>query len=130
MGERYDWRLVFAAMDKMEKAIQAGIYVVDNTVTLWDYRDGIPSLMRLRNPTVPIRYKVSKAEMDMAFKIVRFRIHNPVKADLPPVPSPVSGATSPQTEIKFSRWREGFGISNTGEPVIFEVPEISPIDEE
>jgi hypothetical protein len=126
---RHDWRLVFAAMDKMEKAIQAGIYEVDSTVTLWDYHDGIPSLMRLRNPTVPIRYKVSKAEMDMAFKIVKYRIHNPVKAD-PPTPSPVSGATSPQTEIKFSHWREGFGVSNTGEPVIFEVPGMSPIDQE
>ena len=133
---RYNWRLVFAIAEKMERAIQDGIFQVDSTVILWDYRAGISSAMKRGNPSEPTICKASKAEMDMAFKIVRFRIHNPVKAELPPMPSPEGGSSTPSG---FND--EGFGpdgkivtcgvvLSTDCPDVVGDEVEISPIGEE
>ena len=102
---RYTWRLVFAMAEKIAKARKEGKLYISETVTLRDYEDGMsPKVSGTKSALTT--YKLERHELDKALEIANYRSSNPVKEKLPPMPSPVGGATSAPSGGN----DEGFGV--------------------
>jgi len=101
---RYTWRLVLAMAKEIAKAREDGKLYTE-TVTLRDYEGGMSPRVAGTGYTETV-YTLKKHEMEKALEIADFLKHNPVEAELPPVPSPVGGATSAPSGGN----DEGFGV--------------------
>jgi hypothetical protein len=132
---RYTWRLVLALVRKILKARAAGKSSISPTVMLCDYEGGLSPRVAGKGHK-EIVYTLERHELEKAMEIANFVSINLVKAELPPLPSPVGGATSAPSGGN----DEGFGVKegeivtagtvpSTGCQDVGEAVEISPISE-
>ena len=120
--------------EKIAKARKQGKLDVSTTVILRDYKDGMSPEVTGTNSALTT-YVLERHELEKALEIANYWSQNPVVAELPPVPSPVGGASSAPSGGN----DEGFGpdgkivmcgsVPSTGCPDVGEMVEISPIGE-